>query len=272
MKQTVKIRCKNNKKTVNVEIGSTLYDIFSVSGVEMKHGPISAEVNNKVEGMHSRVYHNQDVEFLDINSPSGRRAYVRSLFFVLCKAVHEVYSDGHVIIDIPVSNGYYCNLQLGRAVTLEDVTMLRQKMQEIIDARMPIRRHECPTEEAIEVFGRNSTHSSKVKLLRSIGSLYTVYYEIDGYNDYYYGTLLTNTSQIYLFGLEKYYDGLLLRIPSMENPDELGAMVKQDKMFEIFQEHHRWQSIMGISTVGDFNEQVALGKATDIINVSEALL
>ncbi|MBR6138362.1 MAG: nucleoside kinase [Prevotella sp.] len=271
MKQTVKIRCKNNKKTVNVEIGSTLSDIFSISGLKMKHGPISAEVNNKVEGMHYRVYHNQDVEFLDITSSSGIRAYVRSLFFVLCKAVHEVYPDSHVVIDIPVSNGYYCNLQIGRAVTLEDVALLRQKMQEIIAAKIPIRRHECPTEEAIEVFSRTSTHSSKVKLLRSIGSLYTVYYEIDGYMDYYYGTLLTNTSQLYLFGLEKYYDGLLLRIPSTSNPDELGPMVRQDKMFEIFQEHHRWQNIMGISTVGDFNEQVALGNATDMINVSEAL-
>ena len=151
MKQTVKIRCKNNKKTVNVEIGSTLSDIFSISGLKMKHGPISAEVNNKVEGMHYRVYHNQDVEFLDITSSSGIRAYVRSLFFVLCKAVHEVYPDSHVVIDIPVSNGYYCNLQIGRAVTLEDVALLRQKMQEIIAAKIPIRRHECPTEEAISL-------------------------------------------------------------------------------------------------------------------------
>lgn len=149
MKQTVKIRCKNNKKTVNVEIGSTLSDIFSISGLKMKHGPISAEVNNKVEGMHYRVYHNQDVEFLDITSSSGIRAYVRSLFFVLCKAVHEVYPDSHVVIDIPVSNGYYCNLQIGRAVTLEDVALLRQKMQEIIAAKIPIRRHECPTEGSL---------------------------------------------------------------------------------------------------------------------------
>ena len=231
MKQTVKIRCKNNKKTVNVEIGSTLSDIFSISGVEMKHGPVSAEVNNRVEGMHYRVYHNQDVEFLDITTPSGHRAYVRSLFFVLCKAVSDIYPDGHVVIDIPVSNGYYCDLRIGRAVTLEDVTKIRQRMEEIIKSARPIRRHECPTEEAVEVFSRVSTHSSKVKLLRGIGSLYTVYYEIDGYNDYYYGTLLTNTEQLYLFGLEKYYDGLLLRIPSQDNPDVLGEMVKQDKMF-----------------------------------------
>ena len=83
--------------------------------------------------------------------------------------------------------------------------------------------------------------------------------------------MLTNTAQLTLFGLEKYYDGLLLRIPSMSNPSELGALIRQDKMFEIFQEHHRWQNLLGMSTVGTFNEAVREGYATELINVSEAL-
>jgi len=236
----------------------------------MKHGSMSAAVNNKVEGMHYRVYHNKDVEFLDITTPSGSRAYTRTLFFVLCKAAHDLWPDGHVIIDIPVSNGYYCDLRIGRPVTEADATALRQRIQQIIDAKIPIRRHECTTEEAIKVFSDLGTHS-KVKLLKSIGSIYTTYYEIDGYKDYYYGTLLTNTAQLYLFGLEKYYDGLLLRIPSRRDPEQLGEMIRQDKMFEIFKEHHRWQHILGMSTVGDFNEAVRLGHSTDLINVSEAL-
>lgn len=219
--------------------------------------------------MHYRVYHNKDVEFLDITTASGSRAYTRTLFFVLCKAVHDLWPQGHVIIDIPVSNGYYCDLRIGRAVTEADATALRQRMSEIIDAALPIRRHECATEEAIKMFTELGTHS-KVKLLRSIGSLYTTYYEIDGYMDYYYGTLLTSTSQLYLFGLEKYYDGLLLRIPSRSNPDELGKLIRQDKMFDIFKEHHHWQQILGMSTVGDFNEAVRTGHSTELINVSEA--
>lgn len=270
MKQLLQIRCKNNKKIKNITIGSTLSDVFSEFNLTMEHGPMSAAVNNKVEGMHYRVYHNKDVEFLDITTPSGSRAYTRTLFFVLCKAAHDLWPEGHVIIDIPVSNGYYCDLRIGRAVTEEDATALRQRMQQIIDAKMPVRRHECATEEAIKMFSDLGTHS-KVKLLRSTGSLYTTYYEIDGYMDYYYGTLLTNTAQLYLFGLEKYYDGLLLRIPSRSNPEQLGELIRQDKMFEIFKEHHRWQHILGMSTVGDFNEAVRLGHSTDLINVSEAL-
>lgn len=271
MKQVIQIRCKNNKKTQKVAIGSTLFDIFSEIGLEMSHGPISCKVNNKVEGMHYRVYNSKDLEFLDMTSSSGSRAYTRTLFFVLCKAVKDIFpASPDVIIDIPVSNGFYVDVRLSKELTEEVVGKLRNRMQEIIDAHMPIRRYMVPTEDAIALF-REKGDVEKVKLLKTSGSIYTTYYKIGDYVDYYYGTLLTNTSELYLFGLEKYYDGMLLRIPSLKNPDQLGEITRQDKMFDIFKEHHRWQDIIGIRTVGDFNQAVTAGFSTDIINISEAL-
>lgn len=270
MKQVIQIRCKNNKKSQKVEIGSTLFDIFSAFDLKMTHGPVSARVNNKVEGMHYRVYNSKDVEFLDMTSSSGSRTYTRTLFFVLCKAVQDIYPATDVVIDIPVSNGFYVDIRLGRPVVDEDVNIIRRRMQEIIDARMPIRRFTVPTEEAVALF-QEKGDVEKVKLLKTSGAIYTTYYKIGDYVDYYYGTLLTNTSQLYLFGLEKYYDGMLLRIPSLKNPDVLGEMTRQDKMFEIFKEHHRWQSILGIRTVGDFNQAIDANYSTGIINISEAL-
>ena len=270
MKQMIQIRCKNNKKTQNVTIGSTLSEIFRELNLKMEYGPLSVKVNNKVEGLHFRVYHNKDLEYLDITSPSGARAYTRTLFFVLCKAVHDLWPGSEVVIDIPVSNGYYCNLNIGRPITQFDAEAVKQRMQKIIDDAIPIRRYESTTEEVVDMFNELGM-KSKVKLLKSVGRLYTTYYDLDGYKDYYYGTLLTNTRQLYLFGLEKYYDGLLLRIPSRDNPSQLGELVRQDKMFDIFKEHHHWQKILGISTVGDFNEAVQKGMSTDLINVSEAL-
>ena len=266
----IQIRCKNNKKSQKVEIGSTLFDIFSAFGLQMEYGPVSCKVNNKVEGLHYRVYNNKDVEFLDMTSPSGSRAYTRTLFFVLCKAVQDLYPAHDVIIDIPVSNGFYVDVRFGRPATDEDVDRIRQRMQEIIDAKMPIRRYMVPTEEAIALFEEKGD-VEKVKLLKTSGSIYTTYYKIGEYVDFYYGTLLTNTSELYLFGLEKYYDGMLLRIPSVKDPSVLGELTKQDKMFEIFKEHHRWQDILGIRTVGDFNQAVDAGFTTDIININEAL-
>ena len=270
MEQTINIHIRNIDKTVEVPMGTTLEEIFQISGMQMEYGPISARVNNKVEGMHYRPYKQKEVEFLDMRSASGSRAYTRTLFFVLCKAAHELYPTCKVTIDIPVSNGYYVDLDLGRPVTLEDAGNIRRKMQEIIEAALPIHHFETTTDEAIRMFTEMG-QLSKVKLLESSGKLYTTYYEIDGYLDYYYGSLLVNTSQLYLFGLEKYYDGLLLRIPSKEHPSELGEITNQDKMFGIFKEHHRWQDIIGLRTIGDLNGAITHGYSSQLIQVSEAL-
>lgn len=270
MGQTIRIRCKNNGKVLKAPIGSTLAEIYKQLDLGIQYGPVSARVNNKVEGLHYRVYHNKDIEYLDLYTSSGIRTYTRSLFMVLCKAVHDLYSGSEVVIDIPVSNGYYCNLRLGHEVTKADVDKIRERMQQIIDAHLPLQRFEATTEEAIEMFAKLGDEA-KVKLLKNSSSLYTVYYVLDDYTDYYYGSMLTNTAQLTLFGLEQYYDGVLLRIPSVKDPSQLGELIKQDKMFEVFKEHHQWQNLLGISTVGDFNEAVSKGLATDLVNVSEAL-
>ncbi|MBQ8657350.1 MAG: nucleoside kinase [Prevotella sp.] len=270
MEQNVKIHIRNHGETIEVPMGCTLETAYQLSGLHMDYGPLTARVNNKVEGMHYRIYKQKEVQFLDLRSPSGLRAYTRSLFFVLCKAVHDLYEQCKVAIDIPVSNGYYVDLNIGRPVTLDDAGRIRRRMQEIIDAAMPIHRHETTTEEAIRMF--DALHNrSKVKLLKNSGRLYTTFYDIDGYLDYYYGALLTNTSQLYLFGLEKYYDGLLLRIPSSTHPDELGELIMQDKMFSIFKEHHQWQDILELRTVGDLNEVISKGYSSMLIQISEAL-
>lgn len=236
----------------------------------MPYGPVCAKVNNKVEGLHYRLYHKKDVEFLDMTSGSGSRNYTRSVFFVLCKAVKDIWPKSHVVIDIPVSNGYYCDLRIGRPVTEEDVAKVKARMDEIIAATMPIRRHESVTEKAIKLFS-DLGDTAKVKLLQTTGRLYTTYYDIDGYYDFYYGSLLTNTKQIYLYGLDKYYDGMLLRIPTLKDPSILPEMIRQDKLFEIFKEHHHWQDVMEIRTVGDFNNAVDTDHSIDLINISEAL-
>ena len=278
--RTIQIRCRNNGKTLEVPVGANLQEVYKRCGLEMEFGPVSAKVNNKVEGMHYRVYKRKDIEFMDLHTSSGIRVYTRTLFFVLCKAAHDLWPQCKVVIDIPVSNGYYVDLKIrtldenGNKVriptTPDDVAALRQRMQEIIDAKMAIHRFECTTEEAIAMF-REMNAMSKVKLLENDGRLYTTYYDLDGYKDYYYGTLLTNTSELHLFGVEYYYTGILLRIPSQQDPSKLGAFIRQDKMFEIFQEHHRWQAILGLTTVGDLNAAIDHGHTNQLIQLSEAL-
>ena len=266
----VRIYCKNTNSFKDFPEGISLLEIYKGFDLQMPYGTVSAKVNNKVESLDFRVYYNKDVEFLDITSASGMRTYVRSLCFILVKAVEELYPEGSISLEHPVSKGYYCNLHLDRSIGLDDVKRIKQKMQEIIDEDIPFQRTESHTDDIVRLF-RQHGMLDKAKLLETSGQLYSYYYRLGDTVDYYYGSLVPSTGYIQLFDIVKYYDGLLLRIPNRENPNKLEEVVKQEKMLEVFQEYQRWNRILGISTVGDFNIACNKGLATDLINVSEAL-
>lgn len=266
----LQIYCKNNNSAREFPEGSSLLDIYNGFNLAMPYGPVSVKVNNKVESLDFRVYYNKDIEFLDITNSSGMRTYVRSLFFILVKAVEELYPQGSISLEHPISKGYFCKLHIDRTIGLDDVQRIKQKMQEIIAADIPYTRTESHTEEVVRLFEKRGM-MDKARLLDTYGQLYSYYYQLGDTVDCYYSSLVPSTGYICLFDIVKYYDGLLLRIPSRENPTKLEEVVKQEKMLEVFQEYHRWNQILGISTVGDLNVACNHGHATDLINVSEAL-
>ena len=266
----LQIYCKNLNKSKGFPIGISLLDIYSGFGLNMPYGPVNAKVNNKVESLTFRVYNNKDVEFQDIYTSSGMRTYVRSLCFILCKAVEDLYPNGSIVLEHPISKGYYCRLKLDRSIGLDDIHRIKQRMKEIIAEDLPFVRYEKHTTEVVELF-RQKGMNDKVRLLETSENLYSYYYTLGDTIDYYYGSLLPSTGYIHLFDLIKYYDGLLLQVPNRSNPDKLEEVLKQEKMLEVFKEHRRWNQILGIGTVGDFNKACNAGYATELINVSEAL-
>ena len=216
----LQIYCKNLNKSKSFPIGISLLDIYSGFGLNMPYGPVNAKVNNKVESLTFRVYNNKDVEFQDIYTSSGMRTYVRSLCFVLCKAVEDLYPNGSIALEHPVSKGYYCRLKLDRSIGLDDVQRIKQRMKEIIAENLPFVRYEKHTTEVVELF-RQKGMNDKVRLLETSDNLYSFYYTLGDTIDYYYGSLLPSTGYIHLFDLIKYYDGLLLQVPNRSNPNKL---------------------------------------------------
>lgn len=270
MKHTIQIYCKNNNNYKDFPIGSRLLDIYFGFDLKFKNEVVSARVNNRTEGLTFRVYNNKDIEFLDITSPSGMRAYFRSICFVLYKAVCELYPGCKLYIEHPVSKGYFCNLDIKREIELEDVKRIKQRMIEIINENISFHRIECKTTEAVKIFNEQGM-TDKARLLETSGSVYTYYYTLGDAIDYYYGCLLPSTGYIKLFDVMKYDGGLLIRIPNKDKPDELEEVIKQEKMLDVFKEYLHWMNIMGLGNVGDFNWACKRGHTTDLINLGEAL-
>ena len=270
----LQVRCKNNGITKSFPEGCSLVEVYQALAAElqMPYPVVSAKVNNTSQGLKFRLYHNRDVEFLDACSGSGHRVYVRSLCFVLYKAVSDVFPGSKLFIEHPLARGYYCNFKkrTGEPLSDADIARICQRMQEVIDADMPFRRVEATTEEAVRVF-RDRGFSDKVKLLETSGQVYTDYYMLGDTVDYYYGPLVPSAGYLKVWGLERYQDGLLLRVPDKHNPLGLAERVEQPRTFEVFAEKVRWDIIMHLSNAGDVNKAILNGYASELIQVSEAL-
>jgi uridine kinase len=270
----LQIRCKNNGITKSFPEGTSLLDVYQEFADELQfpYPVVSAKVNNASQGLKFRLYQNRDVEFLDAREGSGHRVYVRSLCFVLYKATQDLFAGSKLFIEHSLSRGYYCNFKKrsNEALTDDDVERLKKRMQEIIALDMPFRRTEATTEEAIRVFAERG-FSDKVKLTETSGQIYTDYYTLGDTVDYYYGPLVPSAGYLKVWGLERYSDGLLLRVPDWNNPLRLAEKVDQPKTFEMFAEKVRWDIIMRLSNAGDVNKAVLKGHASELIQVSEAL-
>lgn len=264
----IQLYCLNNGVTRDFPIGSSLREIYDALGLEMPYGPIAARVNNVTQSLATRLYGNKDVEFIDITSNDGMRMYVRSLTFIFMKAMNEMFPGEAVRFENAISKGYYCRME--HPVSEEQVSVIREKMQLIINSDIPFKRIECHTEEAIELFGK-AGRVDKVKLLETYDRLYTAYYELDGYIDSYYHGLVPSTGYITLFEIEKFADGVLLRVPNKERPTELEDKIPQEKLQMLFEERHNWHQKMEVETIGEFNKAVRAGHGIDLVNVSEVL-
>lgn len=269
----LQIRCKNNNITKSFPEGTTLLDIFQAfPELDFPYPPVSAKVNNASQGLKFRVWQNRDVEFVDARSSSGMRAYVRSLCFVLYKACQDVFPESRLYIEHPISLGYFCNFHKadGSSVTEADIEKIRTRMQEIIDKDMPFRRNEALTEEAVRIF-KERGFVDKVRLLESGDKIYADYYTLGDTVDYYYGALVPSAGYLKVFGIEKYDNGMLLRVPDRKDPNKLAELVPMPKTFEVFSEYVRWNIIMGLQNVGAVNMACKNGRASELIQVSEAL-
>ena len=270
----LQIRCKNTNTTKSFPEGTSLLDVYQEyqADIKLPFPVVAAKVNNVPQGLKFRLFQNRDVEFLDAREGAGHRVYVRSLSFVFYKATQDLFPASKLFIEHSLCRGYYCNFKkrTGEPLTDGDVERIRQRMQEIIDLDMPFRRTEATNEEAIRVFTERG-FSDKVKLLETSGQIYSDYYTLGDTVDYYYGPLVPSAGYLKVWGVERYEQGMLLRVPDWNDPSKLAEKVEQPKTFEMFAEKTRWDVIMRLSNAGDVNKAIMRGHASELIHVSEAL-
>lgn len=268
----VRIFCKNTGTYKEFLEGTPLLDIAPAFEFDKPYDILAAKVNNVAEGLRFRVFHNRDVEFLDYRTYIGRNFYSRSLCFLLYKATRDLFPESRMTIRRPISKGYFCSVYKndGSFLTEEDVEAIGARMRELVDENIPFKRKELQIEEAIRIF-KESGDLDKVKLLETCGEVYITCYSLGDVTDYYYDELVPSTGYLKTFGVKLCHGGILLRVPDRHHPEDLAPLHEEPKTFEVFAETHKWNWIMGLSNVGDVNESILKGNASDLIQISEAL-
>ena len=268
----VRIFCKNTGTYKEFLEGTPLLDIAPAFEFDKPYDILAAKVNNVAEGLRFRVFHNRDVEFLDYRTYIGRNFYSRSLCFLLYKATRDLFPESRMTIRRPISKGYFCSVYKndGSFLTEEDVEAIGSRMRELVNENIPFKRKELQIGEAIRIF-KESGDLDKVKLLETCGEVYITCYSLEDVTDYYYDELVPSTGYLKTFGVKLCHGGILLRVPDRHHPEDLAPLHEEPKTFEVFAETHKWNWIMGLSNVGDVNESILKGNASDLIQISEAL-
>ena len=272
MDKQVTIFCKNTQLYHTYPLGTSVAEIYKNLNINLKYQVVAARVNYKVEDLNFMVYKPKDIEFIDLSTPSGMRVYVRTLSMVLAKAVSELFPQANLLIEHPISKGYYCKLDnLNQDITPELILQIKERINLIISQGKQIYTEEKQTNEVKDLFANQAFQKDKNALFETLGTPYCRFFRIDNFIDYYNGVLMPTTDYLRIFDLVPYFDGMLLRVPNRENPVELEEIVLQPKIFDIFKEYMGWNKIMELNNVGEFNISCLNNQSFNLIKVSEAL-
>lgn len=267
----IEIQCDNTGRTCEYPLGTTLAEIAKDMDVELDGPVCGAYVNHRVKSLDFEVVKPKRICFFDYSAIDGRRMYFRTLSLVLYAAVRNLWPDIQLKIDHSISNGYYCEIEGGeQVITNNDVRALKDEMKALIDSNIPIVRKRFVSEKAVEIFEEEGLFR-KAELYKDYGRLYAPMVCLGEHINFFYGHVLPSTGYLNQFDIEKYYDGLLLRVPKMDQPEELEPVIRQEKLFGIFREHKEWAGILRIEDIAGLNN-ISNGRSIgDVIKVSEAL-
>ena len=280
MMEHIDIFCENDGKHYMLEEGSRISDLLAKAGCACRFPIIAALENNLLKELDRRLYSPCKIRFIDRSHPDGRRTYMRSLCFVVQKAVAELFPDKCLTYDYSLPNGLYAEIREAgiaygekpTAVRIDegDMERIRERVAGLIAADLPFLKSKADAEDAAGVFRKNR-QPQKAELIESLGRFTTSLYSFDGWKDTFYGPLAPSSGTLDTYDIYRFGEGFCIRWPSIDAPERLTSFRMQDKLYSVLKEHSDWCHIMGVSGVGSLNRCILEGKAKGLINISESL-
>ncbi len=253
--------------------GTTYAQIVKEYEATAEYPIILVTVNGKLRELHKRLKADCTIGFVTVKDPIGHKTYERSACLVLLKAIYDVAgkeSIDKVVLHYSMGNGYYFTMKGGIALTQEFIDQVKQRMQQIVEAKLPILKRSIATDDAIALFHKHHMYD-KERLFYYRRSSKVNLYSIENFEDYFYGFMAHHTGYIKCFDLLLYEGGFVLLLPNRNSPQELPEFKPQSKIFHVQRESQEWGNKLDIATVGELNDKVTQGGIQDILLMQEAL-
>ncbi|MCQ2286850.1 MAG: nucleoside kinase [Bacteroidales bacterium] len=271
MNKDITIYITNNNSKKELPLGLSLQELAEREHIELKYPIVGALVNNGVRDLSYHLYSSSMVNFFDITSIHGRAMYERSSYFLLFKAVSDLFPTAQLRIQHSISGGKYCEIEnAGRPLDDDMVKQIKNRMRELVALNLPFERVKMLTEDAIAEYAKHGLND-KLRIFKYRNKIFTSVYKLDDKINYYYGFLLPSTGYINLFDLEPYENGMLMKIPYSKHPERLAQTRKYPKLFTVYQEYKKWTNRLEVPHVYNINEKIVNGEIGDFIKISEAL-
>jgi len=253
--------------TYTIPTGTLLGELWEAIKYKVSGEPVVGIINNRTRGFHYRLVESCEIELVDLYSPIGIRVLHRSSTFILLKACHDVLPDEKLVIRHTISNGVYCEF-LNREIKPEDVELIKNRMQELIDADITIKRHDLTLEQAAAIFKRQG-QPEKIKLFEYRNKERVYLFELDGYYDFFYNHVGYRTGIVKQFKLIPYRAGMVLQ--TEDENGQIAPYIEQNKLYSVYEESKDWSTMLGTDHIAALNEITKKGDFNELIQVNEAL-
>lgn len=228
------------------------------------------KLNREYYELFKNITEDGELELIRFNSSIGYKIYERTLQFIFIKAALDLFDDSVITIEHRIGDGIFGELHKKEALKEEDIIKIKERMIELINKDIPIKKIKVKRKEAIEIF-KGYGMDDKVSLLNHVSFEDVSLYELDGRYDYFYGQMASSTGIVKGFDLIYYSPGFVLRYPKRENLNVVSDFKENRKLSQIFLETERWLNILGVGEVGSLNDKIENHEIRDLIMVSEAL-
>lgn len=272
MKQNI-IKIEINGKEFEYPSGTTLLEISKDFQKDYDSQIILAFVNNKLRELFKHVNDSCSIRFVTVSDDAGQKTYQRGMVLVMLKAIYSEFGNENVnkvSVEYSISNGLYCDYKGTYPLTEDRVLAIKKRMTELVQRDIPFMKRSIGTDDAIELFRRYRMFD-KEKLFRYRRVSKANIYNLDGFEDYYYGYMPPRSGMLKYFDIKLYEGGMLLLLPNKKNPTVIEAFVPQPKLFGTLKEANEWAGMMDIPNVGALNDVISKGNMNELILVQEAL-